>query len=234
MSQPARIAGVFMEPGKAFADIAARPTGWWLPMALLILTSIVFVYCYTQRVGWERMMRHEFETNTRTQNMPADQREKAMEQAVKFASISGFVGPAVAVPLGMAIIAGVLMLMMNSVMGGQTSYKQSLAVVAYASLTGLVSGVLGIIVMYIKSPDDFDIRNPLAFNGGAFVSPDAAKWITALATSFDLFTFWTIALMAVGFAATTRKLTWSKAFTGIVVMWAVWVLCKVGWAGMMG
>ena len=157
-----------------------------------------------------------------------------MEQAVKFAGVSGFVGPAVAVPVVMVITAGVLMLMMNSVMGGQTTYKQSLAVVAYASLTGLVSGVLSIIVLYIKSPDDFDIRNPLAFNGGAFVSADAPKWVTALASSFDLFTFWTIALMAVGYAATTRKLTWGKAFTGIVVMWAVWVLCKVGYYSVMG
>jgi hypothetical protein len=235
MSEPARIVGVYMEPTRTFADIAARPGGWWIPMILIMITSVAFVSCYSQRVGWERMMRHEFETNTRMQNIPPEQREAAMQQAVKFASISGYIGPVLAVPIGFVVVAGVLMLMMTSVMGGQINFKQSLAVVAYASLTGVVSGILSIVVLYLKNPDDFDIRNPLAFNGGAFLGSEAPKWLSSLASSFDVFTFWTMALMAVGYAAASpRKLTWGKAFTGIVIMWVLVVVIKVGWNTVMG
>lgn len=218
-----------MEPGKAFADIAARPGGWWLPMILVIITSITFIACYSQRVGWERMIRHEMETNSRIQQLPPEQREAAMERGAKFAGVFAYVGAAVGTPLAWLVVGGVLMLMMNSVMGGQTNFKQSFTIVAYASMVNLLAAILGIIVMFIKNPDDFDLRNPLAFNGGAFLSSDAPKWLTALASSFDLFTIWLIALLAIGYAATSRKLTVGKAATGIVVLWALWVVVKVGW-----
>jgi hypothetical protein len=234
LSEPARIAGVYFEPQKAFADIAARPVRWWVPMLLVILAALAFTYCYGQRIGWERMMRHDLESNTQFQSLPADQREQRIQTSLKLAPIIGYVAPAVGTPIYLLIVAGVMMLVMSSLMGAQLSFKQSLAIVAYSSLTGLVSMILGIVVMYIKSPEDFDIRNPLAFNGGAFISSEAPKWVTALASSFDVFSFWTMALMATGYAATTRKMKWSKAFTGVVMMWLVWVVIKIGWAALRG
>lgn len=234
MSEPARIAGVYMEPAKAFADIAARPRNWWVPLILVALASIAFVYCYSQRVGWDRMMRHEMETNTRLQSLTPEQREQAIERGIKFSGISTYVAVVVGLPVVVAIVAGALMLMMNGLMGTQVTFKQSMAIVAYSFLTGLVTAVLGIFVMYLKNPDDFDLRNPLAFNGGAFLSSTAPRWLTALASSFDVFTFWTIALMAAGYAAASRKLKWSKAFTAILLLWLVWVVAKTGWAAMVG
>lgn len=234
MSEPARIAGVYIDPPKAFGDIAAHPVRWWVPLLLLIIGALAFTYTYSQRVGWERMMRQQFETSSRAQNMPPEQREAAIRQSVKIAGIMGYVGPPIAIFLATFICAGVLMLVLNSLMGGQISFAQSRAIVAYAFLTGLITSILSIIVMFIKSPEDFDIRNPLAFNAGAFLGDSAPKWLVTAATSFDVFSFWTIALLATGYAATSRKMTWSKAFTGIVTMWLVWVVVKTGWAAIFG
>jgi CheY-specific phosphatase CheX len=234
LSEPARIAGVYFEPPKAFADIVARPGRWWVPMLLIILAALAFTYCYGQRVGWERMLRHELESNTQFQSLPAAQREQQIQTSLKITPIIGYAGPVVGTPIYMLIVAGILMLVMSSLMGAQVNFKQSLAIVAYSSLTGLVSLILSIVVMYIKNPEDFDIRNPLAFNGGAFLASDAPKWLTALASSFDVFSFWTMALLATGYAATTRKLKWSTAFAGVVMMWAVWVVLKTGWAALRG
>ena len=234
MSEPARILGVYIEPAKAFADIVARPQRWFVPMILVILSAMVLIYCFSQRVGWEQMMKKQFETNTQLQNLPADQREQAMERGTKFAGVISYVGAAVGIPVVTLIVAGVMLLVMNSMMGAQVNFVQSLAIVAYSYLTGLVTSALAIVVMYIKNPEDFDLQNPLAFNGGAFLASDAPKWLTALAGSFDLFTFWTMALMATGYAATTRKLKWSKAFTGVAMMWVVWVVVKTGWAAFRG
>ena len=234
MSEPARIAGVYMEPTKAFADIVAHPQRWWVPVILIVLFSVAFTYSYSQRVGWTRMMQQQMETNSQFQNMTPEQRETAMERGVKFTGVIVYVASVVFVPLMIVIVAAVMMFVMNGLMGTQVSYVQSLAIVAYSFLTGLVTAILSIIVMYIKNPDDFDINNPLAFNGGAFVSSTAPKWLKALASSFDVFSFWTMALMAVGYAATSRKLKWSKAFTGVIMMWAVWVIIKTGFAALRG
>jgi hypothetical protein len=60
---------------------------------------------------------------------------------------------------------------------------------------------------------------------------DAAKWLVALLKSFDVFTFWTLILLAIGFAATNpKKLRGSKAFTIAFSVWAAYVVCRVGWA----
>ena len=179
-------------------------------------------------------MKKQMETNTQLQNLPPDQKEQAMERGTKFAGVISYVGAAVGIPVVTLIVAGVMLLVMNSMMGAQVNFVQSLAIVAYSYLTGLVTSALAIVVMYIKNPEDFDLQNPLAFNGGAFLASDAPKWLTALAGSFDLFTFWTMALLATGYAATTRKLKWSKAFTGVVMMWVVWVVVKTGWAAFRG
>lgn len=234
MSEPARIAGVFLEPSKAFDDIVQRPQRWWIPIILVTLFAMAFTFTYSKRVGWTRMMQQQVETNKQLRDLPPEQKEQAIERGVKFTPIFAYLGPAIGIPLVATIVAGVLMLVMTSMMGAQVTFKQSLAIVAYSYLTGLVTTVLSIIVMYIKSPDDFDIQNPLAFNGGAFLGSDSAAWLKALASSIDVFTFWTMALMAVGYAATTRKMKWSSAFTGVIMAWLVWVVCKVGWAALRG
>lgn len=234
MSEPARIAGVFLEPTKTFADIVARPKTWFIPLILLIVAVEVMMYCYSQRVGFEQMLRKQFETNAQIQNLPPEQRDQAMERAMKFTPVMSYIGPVLGIPIVWLIVAGLMMLVMNSVMGAQVSFLQSLAINAYSNLVGLISAALAIIVMYIKSPEDFDLQNPLAFNAGAFVPSDAPKWLSSLAGSFDVFVFWTMALMAIGYAATSRKLKWSKAFTGVIMMWALWVVIKTGWAAFRG
>jgi hypothetical protein len=58
-----------------------------------------------------------------------------------------------------------------------------------------------------------------------------ARWLLALLKSIDIFTFWTLILLAIGFATTNpKKLKGSKAFTIAFNLWAVYVVCRVGGA----
>jgi hypothetical protein len=93
-------------------------------------------------------------------------------------------------------------------------------------LTGVIAGILAIVVMFLKNPDDFNLLNPLAFNLGAFLEPPPAtgKFLYSLLKSFDLFTFWTIALEAVGISVAAKKISFSKALMLVVVPWLVWTL----------
>lgn len=43
-----------------------------------------------------------------------------------------------------------------------------------------------------------DLDNPLAANVGAILPDDSAKWLMALGKSIDLFSFWTLILLAIG------------------------------------
>jgi hypothetical protein len=53
-----------------------------------------------------------------------------------------------------------------------------------------------------------------------------------LGTSLNLFVFWTIALMGIGYsAASPKKVSIGKGIAIVVICWALFTLAKVGWVG---
>jgi Yip1 domain len=234
LSEPSRIANVYLDPKKAFADIAARPR-WIVPIVLMALAALIFIYCFSTHVGWETYFRKIAETNTRMQQMPPEQRETALQMQIKFGPIFGYIFGVLAVPVSALVVAGVMLLIIK-MMGGSLRYKQMFAISVYSMLPALIFTALAIIVMYLKAPEDFNLQNPLFFNIGAAMEPppNSGKFIYSLATSIDLFTFWQMALMAVGISVAIRKWSFSKALTAVVTPWIIWVLAKSAWAAMFG
>lgn len=236
MNEVSRIAAVYFDPKKAFADIAARP-GWIVPLVLMIVAAMAFTYTYTTRVGWERYIRQTMENSSRAQNLTTEQRETQIQTGAKIAPIFGYVGSLVFIPVGALVFGGVLLLMCKMMGAGDAlNFKKMFCISAYAMLPGLVSSILAIIVMFIKNPDEFNLQNPLVFNLGAFMEPppNSGKFLYSLATSFDLFSFWTILLLATGISVAARKFPFSKAIVAVVLPWAIYVLIKSAWAGAFG
>jgi hypothetical protein len=231
MGEFSRIIGVFFEPKKTFEDIAKRPT-WIVPVVLIVIAVLAVSITMGQTVGWERIVRHNMEASSRTQQMPAEQRENAVAMGVKFASIFAY-SAIIFVPLAYLVMAGVLLGVASGIMSAGLRFIQVFAVVCWASLTGLISSILTIVVLHLKNPDEINVQNALAFNPGAFMDPNSgSKFLYSLATSLDLFSFWTILLMAVGLkAAAGKKLTFGGAVFAVVLPWAVYVLGKSALAG---
>jgi hypothetical protein len=233
MTEAARLSGVFFSPGKAFADIAVRPR-FWAPLIIMMLLTFGYTYSIGSHIGWDRTVRQQSESNPRMQDMPADQRENAIAIGTKVATVIGYISPVI-VPVGVVVIAGVLLFVFNSMLGAALRFKQVFAIVCYTGLVGALSTVLSIVMLFVKNPDDFDVQHPLAFNLGAFLSPDTkSKALVAFASSLDLFTFWTIALLAIALSAAARKVTFGRALAGVLIPWAVLVLLRVGLAAIRG
>jgi hypothetical protein len=118
------------------------------------------------------------------------------------------------------------------IMSAPVKFKQVRAVMAYSGLVGIVSAVLTIIVMFLKNPDDYNMNNPLVFNPGAFMDPTGPKFMYSVMSSLDLFSFWSIFLIATGLkAAAGKRLSFGGALFAVVLPWAVYVLIKSAVAG---
>ena len=234
LSEAGRITGVYFDPKTAFADIAARPRPF-VPLILLVVAAVAFTYCFTTRIGWQHYITQTMENNPRVQNLTPEQRQTQIEAGAKFAPILGYVGSVIGIPIVALIVAGVLVLMCKMV-GAQLQFKTMFGITSYAMLPGLISSILAIIVMFLKNPEDFNLQNPLFFNAGAFFTPPptTGKFLYSLASSIDLFTFWNIALLAVGISVAARKVPFSKALTAVIIPWVIWVLVKSAWAGAFG
>jgi hypothetical protein len=228
-----RVFGIFFEPKKTFEDIARKPN-WLVPVLLLMLASACFMTMFNQRVGWERFMRHQFEISSRAQQLTPEQRERAIATRSRMGPVLGYGGIVIGLPLYLLIAAAVLLGTAAGIMSAPLKFAQVFAIVCYSNLPGVVTSALGIVVMLLKNPDDFDLQNPLLFNAGAFLDPEhGSKFLYSLATSLDLFAFWIILLIATGLkAAAGKRLSFGGALFAVVLPWAVWVLVKAGFAGM--
>jgi len=234
MSEFARLTGVLFEPGKTFDDVAQRPT-FMVPLVLVMVCSLVYMVLFSQHVGWERMIRHQMETNKQAQQQTPEQREQAIQMGAKFAPIAGYAIALVGVPVVYLISAAVLLALVK-MMSAPTRFGQAWAVMCYSGVPGIIFIVLTIAVMFLKNPDDFDLQNPLAFNAGALMDPNtSSKFVYTLASALDVFAFWKIILIAIGLKATGgRALSFAKALVAVLIPWALWILCSAALAGMRG
>ena len=232
MSELGRLANVFVDPKAAFADIAARPRPW-APLAIVIAMALVFIACFSQRVGWERYLRHKAETTPQFQELPSEQRERAIEMQLKIVPYASYAGPVVGFAGIILAVSGAVLLMVK-LTGGTVAFKQMFAITAYAFLPGALERLAAIAVVFLKSPEDFDLENPTALNLAAFLDPQASKWVASLASSVDLFAIWTAILIAVGITAAVTRTSFGKALAAVITPWIVWIVLKVGWAAIIG
>lgn len=225
-----RIIGVFFSPKSTFEDIVRTPT-WVLPIVLLTIFSIAVCFAINQRVNWREFMSQQIEKSSQAASMSAEQKEQRIEAGAKFSPIFTYVVGVVGPILG-ALIVGLVMWGAYNLLGGaNTNFSTSFAITSHAFLTGLVSSVLFLLILYLKPYGTVDLENPVAANVAAFLPDDAAKWLVALGKSIDIFTIWTLILLAIGFAATNpKKLRGGKALTIAFSVWAAYVVCRVGWA----
>jgi len=228
-----RLTGVIFEPKKTFEDIARKPT-FLVPMILVIVFALGFLTVFSQRVGWEKVIRDRMDASSQSQNLSAEQKEKQIEMGVKFGSLFGYVGVIVATPVADLAIAGILLGIAAGMMSAAIKFKQVFAVVCWSFVPNLIATLLAIVVMYLKNPEDFNLNNPLVFNIGAFLEPNTpSKFLYSLATSMDLFVFWIILLMATGLkAAGGKKFSFGSALFAVVLPWGVYVLGKSALAGL--
>jgi len=226
----ARIVGVFFSPKPTFEDIVRKPS-CVLPLVLLTLFSIGVSFAINQRMNWREFMSQQIEKSPQAASMSAEQKEQRIEGGAKFTPpftyAIGLLGPV----LGVLVVALAMWGAYNLLAGANTDFATSLAITAHAFMTGLLSSLLFILVLYLKPYGTADLENPVATNLAAVLPDDSAKWLVALLKSIDVFTLWTLVLLAIGFAATNpKKLKGGKAFTIAFSVWAAYVVCRVGWA----
>jgi len=226
----ARIIGVFFSPKATFEDIVRKP-GWLAPVLLTTVLSIISVVALNQRVNWRDFIVQQIEKSPQGAQLSADQKQQRAEVGAKFTVAIVYVA-GVIVPVCFALIVGLVMMGAYNLMAGAGArFSTAVSIVAHAGLVGIVSTPLFLLVLFLKPPGTIDPENPLATNLAAFLPEDSARWLVVLGKSIDIFTIWTLILIAIGFAAVNpRKLKGAKSFTIAFSVWAAFVILRVGWA----
>jgi len=225
-----RVIGVLFSPGKTFEDIVRKPN-WLLPFTISIVLVVLVCVCLNLRMNWREYVSQQIEKSPQASQLSAEQKQQRIEGGAKYAPIFTYVfgvGAHVVIILGV----GLVMWGAYSLLGGaSTNFSTAFGITCHAFLTGLVSSPLFILILFLKPFGTVDLENPLASNLAAFLPDESAKWLVALCKSFDVFLFWTLILLAMGFAAVNpKKLKGSKPYTIAFTVWVVFVVFRIGWA----
>jgi len=230
MSEPARILNTFIAPAKTFSDLQ-RNASWWGPFALIMLVTVLYAAVMDRRVGFEQISRNEIARSSRAEQfdkLPADQ--KAQQIAIS-ATITKYIS------YGIWVFALIGSLIMAVVLWGtfkladaDVSFKVALAIVFYGGLPWLIHALLGILSMLVGvDKEAFSVRNPVGTNPAYFMDPNGNKFVLGMASAFDIFAFWSIALIGIGFACNS-KVKRSTAISIAAALFFVYKLIGAAWA----
>ena len=229
LSQGQRVLDTFFTPSRTFADIR-RNRSWWLPFLLLAVFSLVFGVVAIKRVGIDTLLENAQRSNPaqaeKMQNMPPEQRATAARVGGAIMKTALYCGP-VFLLLFAAIVALLLWVGCNFILGGSGTYPGMFAVSMYAMLPGLLAYLIIVITLFAGSPETFNINNPAGTNIGYYLPQDASAFFRSLLTSFDVIFLWEMVLLGLGAAIVARL----KPAMGIALVlggWFVIVLIKAG------
>jgi hypothetical protein len=223
-----RLTGVLFSPKETLADIARHPS-WIAPLVLLCLVNLAIIAIFTQRVGWVSFMQKKIDESSQAQQLSPEQRQQRVEVGARVAPYTGAIFGVLGIVVVTLIVAGVLLGAFNAMASANLNFKAAMGITAHALMPGFIGGLLGILILFLKDPTTIDIEHLVAANLGALVPDGSAKWLVTLASSFDLFTFWVIALLAIGFSvANPKKITMGRAFGVVIALWTVIVIIRVG------
>jgi len=223
-----RIFGALFSPKATFESIVRQPT-WFAPILVLTILSLLVIGLFGHRVGWRSFFEKQMQNSSRVQQMTPEQQEQALQIQVKYAPPFVYAIGAASPIIVVLIEAAVLLGLFNGLAGAALKFNTSLAVVAYAASPSIIRGLLGIFVVLLKDPATVDLQNLVASNASILLSNDAAKWLVALARSIDIFIFWPLVLMAIGYhCAAPKKLSTGAAFAWIFAVYSIIVLATVG------
>lgn len=235
-AQPAnsigRIFGAIVSPKETFESIAQKPT-WLLPVILAAIISLGVFYSFSSRVGWQRAMERNLQTNPiaarQMEQLSPEQRQQSIAVQTKVLPYVYYCMGVIIPFLGTLILAAIFLGLFKLVYGADLNLNVSMGIVSYSFVPRLIYSLLGILIIFLKDPSQVDLQNLVASNPGALLSTETARWLVVLATQFDFFTFWIMLLMALGFhAAAPKKVSVAGAFAGIFGLWAVFVIIVVG------
>ncbi|MGH9378616.1 MAG: hypothetical protein ACRD1I_07445, partial [Terriglobia bacterium] len=101
---------------------------------------------------------------------------------------------------------------------------------AHANLAMLLAGILTLIMIFFGDPANMNPRNLAPTNIGFFLSSQSVgSALYSLATSVDLFSFWVLGLLGIGFsAATAGKVRPKSMFFAFFVLWLIYILLRAG------
>jgi hypothetical protein len=212
-----RVIGVLFSPNETFASIARQPD-WVVPLALILVVSMVSGIVFAQHVDFGAPIREAMEQN---KNVTPEQAERAVRIGGSVAKVITYFAPILSL-IFLLIIAGFLLLAFR-VLGGEGDFRQSLSVTSYSWMPGLIKSIIVTAIVAARGASATDLPTLLRSNLAFLVPMKDNPLLFTLLSKIDVFTIWLVALLVIGFSFVSK---FSKAKSAAVVV-SLWVVATL-------
>ena len=214
----ARIAGVIFSPGETYRSIAAHPRVLGvLAVTTIVMAAAVFAFLSTE-VGQNATLDQQMQImDTLRIDLPDEVYDQIEARApmARFWTPGGFL---VTVPLISTVVAGIMLLIFNVVLGGDATFKQAFAIVAHTEILIVLQQLFILPLNYgretMASATTLAVFLPMLDASGFFAR--FLGWI-------DLFRIWYLVSLAIGAAVLYKRKSGPIAWTllGLYVLFAL-------------
>ena len=223
LSLPARFVGIITAPKETFQAVAAHPR--WLGMLLVcnILVAVCTALPMTTEAGKEATLRASVEGMEALGVQVSDQMYEQMRGRMWFAPYQTAIGILIFSPIITVVVAGILYLIFNVLMGGDRTFKQLFSVFVHSgvisTLGALFTGPLNYFRGAVTSATNLAVLLPMV---------DPKSFVGRVLAMTDLFWIWSLLVLAIGLAVLYRRKTQPIAWSlygvyaaGVLVIAAV-------------
>jgi hypothetical protein len=196
--------------------------------------TLLFTVVWMTRVDPAEFMRARIEESPRAERMTSEQKARVVETQARFFKPLALGSSLIGAPLVAVAVAALYLLVFRFFLGTELSFRQSMTVVAWTLFpVAIVTTSLTLLTIALKGDWSIDPSHALQANLALALDRESTpRALYTLATSLDLFTFWQLWLLSLGYAAATGR-KFSSAAWAVLALWAVWVVVKVGFAAVM-
>ena len=219
----ARIVGVFFSPEETFRGVVARPR--WL--GVMAITLVIGAACQYVILSSPELQDAIIDQQVRAMNSQggaSEQQIAGVERFIGMLPVIYTVATFFLGPLFVAAIAGILVGVFTTLMGGQGTFKQMYAVLTHSGLISMLSGVFSAALVLSGVPPT-GVRPPGA-NLGIFVPMlEDTAFVSVMLRTLDIFLLWWLVVLAIGIGVLYKRRPGGIATTliGIYVVIALLV-----------
>lgn len=224
ISEVQSLTSIFYEPSRVFQSFRRKPR-FVSALIIIILITTAYLALYMQRVGFENLVRATIENSRGAEQMSPEAKEQQVKiQTMPVVKAFWYVGLTLFFIIG-SFIGGLIYMAGVKIMGGEIRYFQALSVWVYAWYPPiLIATLLNFLLLYIKSPDSYDLvmglNGLVQANLGFLVSMKSSPVLFTLLSSFDVFRFFGMFLAATGLRV-IGKISSGLAWGIVIGFWAL-------------
>lgn len=223
MSTMQKIIGIFTAPRRTFEAIDQNPT-WFLPFLIGVIFFLIF-----QLLTMDIQTDYRMEILEARDDIPAEAVDAARAQMQGPIKYVGLIAGPIVMLIMIVIIAALVYVAGNLMIGGDTTFKHIFAIVNWAGLVGVISLIIMTLLILSKGT-----MHGVALDLSILMETPAIgeekTILYRILSKFDIFVIWQVVLYIIGLSV-AYKSSVQKAAVPILTLWGIWIIVSVAFGG---